>query len=193
MWGNSGKETESHFRAQFESDGDRWLFRSGRRGAPIVVTYEEMEESVAVYRQRIQWVTSAGVLVLIIAVISLAVLGSNFLDRDGATWLLVLLWLIPFLAAFMWAWKSPTRNFAQRMPIGPERSRGEARTRMLQEWRWSGIVGQTVGGVILAAYGIANWPPVTIDGWILLSLGVFLVIMGIANAVMKWRTMRSRL
>jgi hypothetical protein len=190
MWGSSDDETASMFRAQFERDGDRYLFRYGKRSAPVAVTVQEMEESIAAFRRRIRWVTRGGVSVMMAAIFAFVLSGSDFLDRDGAIWLLVLVWTVPFMIAFVWAWRSPTRRFMVRVPIGRERTRSEVRADMLSEWGWSKIILPLGGGLLLVTYRIANWPPTTIEGWIWLGLGLFLALVSTANAIMKLRVRR---
>ena len=186
MGDTSGDETQDMFRAQFEQADGCILFRYGRRSPPVVVTVQEMEESITNYRRRARLVTNAGVIVMIAAILGLQFAG-DFLDRDGAVWLLVLGCTIPYSIAFKRAWKSSTSQFKRRTPVGVERSRGEVRKMMLSDWGWTRTAILPVLGLALVACWVANWPPATIEAWLWFGFGVIFLAIGLFNAAVKWR------
>jgi hypothetical protein len=187
MWKTQDDEADQLFRAQFEEDAGRVLFRLNRRRAPVVVTFEEKERSIEIYRQRVRWVTYGSAAVMMAVVIGFGIWDSDFLDRDGAIFLLVAVWMVPFWVAFKWAWRSSTREFVRRTPVGKERARGEVRSQMLSEWGWMKIASPIGIGLALIAYHLMNWPPESVDNWIWLGFGVVMFLLGSANSIVKLR------
>ena len=187
MWGGSKDQIERGFRIQFERDHERIYFRKSGRGRPVPVTEEEMERSVAAFLRRARIVMIAGVTLMIGAVATSVVIDDRLLQRDGAIWALIGLGLVPFLAGFWWAWKSPTIQFEQRTPVGAERSRTELRKKMLAERGWGELLGLGASAAVLSAIQINHWPPQLIEEWIWAGLGLVVTVATGFSVIMKWR------
>ena len=185
MWGSFDKDRV--FRSQFEPDGERFLFRYGKKAAPVLVTGPEMEECVATYLRRSRSVTRIGAAAIVITIVIFSLSGNNSLERDGATFLLVIIWSIPFMVAAWWAWRSPTEALRNRMAVGAARSRAQVRAQMLSEMRWPMTSMPIAIGALLVCFRLANWPPHTIESWIWFAIGLFFIATGTFNSIVKLR------
>ena len=181
-------ELEKQFRNQFRQEEGRLVFRRGARGAPVVVNQAEVEQAVSLFMKRQRLVLIAMVAVTIAAIFFLVLYDNGRLaDAEWTTWALVVLWLVAFWPAFMWAWRTPTAEFARRVPVGRERSRQELRAETLSNWGWPRVIGGLALGLALTVPHLFAWPPAGLDAWLWFGLGIVLVVISCVNCLHKWR------
>jgi hypothetical protein len=193
MIGRRGTDVEQIFRRQFECENGRLVFRQNQRAAPVPISESEMEQCVEEFRKRYRVVMIGGVAVMMAVIVTLVAVGADdWLNRDGFMWLLVDSWATAFLIAFRWAWRSPTTDFAQRMPIGLERSREDVRRTMLAQRSYLQLLGLAAFGLFLATLKTKAWPPTTVDDWVSLIGGGFIAVMACWSVLRKWSFERDQ-
>jgi len=121
--------TRRMFAEQFEADGDGFLYRKYRKGAPIRVTSRERDDFVSAFERdypRAYLAMIAGAVVTLLGLVTIAVVIERDLSKPviyaavGSVSAL-------FLIAHLRVWSAPARALERRPAVGQERSRAEMR------------------------------------------------------------------
>ena len=187
-WTNSGRAFEG-FDAQFEPNGDGFLYRRSLKGAPIRVSAAERDRFSAAYRRifrRLIWGTAAAILALLAAVMAPAFMS----NRDPPQILIfatMAVGLLPMLLIHHRLWNAPARELRGRSVVGRERSRSEASHVWLSRLSWAQF-GATllVVPVLLfkVSFAFDIW-----HGWgrLWLLFAGIIAMMLVYQAIRKWQ------
>lgn len=187
-WTRNGQALE-RFGAQFEPDGDAFLYRRNLKSAPIRLTAEEKSRFTDDYRRglrRLTWGFAGGMLLLLAATIAPIILT----DREPGQWLIYFAMagaIVPFLILHQRLWNAPARALAGRTPVGAKRSRGEVQRATLARLSWGHLAATflVVPLLLIKASSAADiW-----RGWGQLWLvfaGVVTMLL-IYQAIRKWQ------
>jgi len=108
------------FAAQFEADGQGFLYRCNMKAAPIRVTASERDGFIAGFNRHLRygmWAVFLGTL-LLIGMVVLLVPDPDSPSADIALYGGLAAIMMPFLLAYHWAWKAPARQLKTRAAIG---------------------------------------------------------------------------
>lgn len=180
------------FADQFESDGDRFLYRRSGRSAPVSVNAEERARFVAAYDawlRRSIWSLALGVIALITIQTIYFPSGASL---DWASWIGVLVLLAIYLGLAKWIWNAPARELRGRGNAGEARSGADVRRRFLEKQSYAGILWP-MGLMILVVFGQSRSHDL-FSGWYRLWLVALLFTIGTSaySLVRKWRWESSK-
>lgn len=177
------------FAAQFEPDGNDFVYRKYAKDAPIRVSASERNRYIEAFNRSTKfrlWGVTGGTIFLILMLAFYSVETNT--DISGPP---LYCGLGAIMAAYMvghyWAWNRPTRELRERGTIGEARSRAEMKRRFLAKLTYGEIVG---------AAGTSIIPLIQVDlkrdlfsGWNLLwlVLAAFILCLAAVQAYRKWR------
>ncbi len=119
----------SSFAEQFEADGDTYLYRRFRKGAPVRVSARERDDFVANFERsykRAYLSMMIGLFVLMMAMVATTVAMGHEL-AEYVIYSVIASWTSVFLFAHYRIWNAPARALERRPAAGQERSRAEMR------------------------------------------------------------------
>jgi hypothetical protein len=180
------------FAAQFDRDGDGYIYRRAYTGAAIPVSADERDEFVRAFNRVI---VGLG-LGLLASVISLIVLTIRFAFGHGAQpffWIVGGTSVVTIAGSlgFLFAWRAPDRALEGRDSVAPPLSRAEARRVGWSKMGWSQAVFAGFWAVFMASRGVEGAPPVA--PWVWFSLAGLSVAMCCAVVVMKLAARQPRI
>lgn len=184
------QQIRKDFTEQFEPDGDGYLYRKHRRGAPIRVTKAERDQFVAEFERRVPYALGGSILASMLVILAPLVLFPSILESDfqiivvGAA---VILSFVPFILVMSQLLSNPARALNNRLTSGAPRTRAEL-SRLLR-------AKQTYGEIAAVAIA-APFPLLQVDwgndlftgsnlAW--LAFSAFLVAAVIFALWRKWK------
>jgi len=169
------------FSAQFEWDGERWLFRRNCRAAPVEVGREEMLRSIAIHENGMLGIVVA-IAAALYGLVGLAPEGS-----DGRTFTIGLAIGLAAIGVMFWLNRFATRAFQGRHMQGPIRSRMDVRKAWVQRRSWLNL------SLPFAPIGLIAWvhwrQGEPLDWYWMAFVGTFAVI-GLFDIGLKLRMQR---
>jgi hypothetical protein len=176
------------FTRQFEWDGERWLFRRGGRDAPVEVTRDEMIRS--------ETLVENGTLALVAVLLAAALFGIlgvgtsyNPSDPTGdelAIPLTIVGAILVGVLGHVLLNRIATREFRERAPLGPPRTRLEVRRKYAQQKSWFDFAVMFVLAFWLTW---THWPPVQSD-WFPIAVAAILAGSNLFDLVLKRQARR---
>jgi len=136
MFKGRGLDAIRHmFSAQFEADGDGYLYRRNQKYAPVRVSARERNDFKAAFDRsytRAYRVMMIGVFLVILGMATIAVV----VERDlpaSVNYAVAGIFVAIFLMIHRRIWNAPARALERRPTVGQERSRAEMRDIMMAE------------------------------------------------------------
>ena len=183
----SRRSPSALFEQRFETEGDAYVFRLGRKGLPIRVSSSERNAFVAQFRYANRM--STGLLIgLLLAAVS--VMFAVYFPRNQEVperLVQVTVWLLVggYMVWYVWVWFAPNRALAGRTPCGPPLTKTERRGRAIDLIGWSQVLALMVIGALLLAdaeVGERMTPQI-----VKALIGMLLVGLGARAALIKFR------
>jgi len=188
LFDSYSSELRQAFAKQFEEDGTGFLYRRYMKGPAIRVTEAEREEFISVYQRRIRhafWAIIPATLLLIGALVWLFP-SPDDPASDAAIWAGLAAILIPFLAAFFWAWNAPARELSGRTPSQEARSREEVRKIAFSQITWVRLGSALILAVLLLFNASTQQDILHGPGLFWLTCSVSVMIGVAIQAFRKW-------
>ena len=181
------------FSNQFEADGDGYLYRKFRKGAPMRVTARERDDFVAVFERdypRAYLAMIVGMVLVMLGMVAIAVAIERDLSEPVIYAAVGGLAAI-FLIVHYRIWNAPARALARRPAVGQERSRSETRAIMLAETSYFYYFGLlTLFLLLLSSFAVQSEP---LSGWDMALMAFYAAasVMAVTVIVQKWRLGRQ--
>jgi hypothetical protein len=173
------------FAAQFERDGDGYLFRQDHVGALVRVTAQEREEVIAAFRDKFyDWRSF-----VISMVFATAVVAASHLPQgvSGKVLLIAFLcWIVTQHVISERAYRAPARRFADRASEGPQLTKEEARTVKDRQITWTAIALMGFFGALFTYW--LSTSSMKNDTWVTLLMGPALLVMAPYGIFRKFRS-----
>ena len=187
MPGNSARQMQALFEAQFEPETDGFVYRKHSRGVPYHVTAEERSAFVQTFVRRIRFCLwgMMGAMVALILLVALLVGDPDAPGADLALYGGLFGCIGLFVAGYYWAWNEPTRALQRRPAIGNALTATEARSLAFSQISYGNLaLGPLIGIFLiclhLEAIGAGGW------GTLWLAMGTGLIVLSIVQAIRKW-------
>ncbi|WP_331134276.1 hypothetical protein [Sphingopyxis sp.] len=181
------------FCAQFEPDGDGFLYRAGLKAEAVRVSAQERQAFVDAFRRdlRRMMVSTIGIIVAIAIAMIAWEANHEAIDRNSLTyWAIIASLTVPLVLAHLYIWRAPARALERRPKAGPPLSRKDIGDRILVEQSYGFHVATLLifSTLLFASLSV----PDPFRGWNLVWLGtwVALILVSIANLYRKWKLSR---
>ncbi len=152
MFGNQGFDrVRQMFAAQFEPDGNDFIYRKYSKGAPIRVSASERDRYIEVFSRGTKfrsWGIAGGTIFLILALTFYAMETNTDISRLAIFGGLGAM-MAAYMASHYRAWNLPARELRDRSTIGEARSRAEMKRRLLAKLTYGEIASVAGTSVIL--------------------------------------------
>jgi hypothetical protein len=179
----------SSFAEQFEADGDGYLYRKFRKGAPVRVTARERNDFVATFERRYKsaYLTMViGLFILMVAMVTIAFAAGYDLEKY-VVYSVLTCWSSLFLFAHYRIWNAPARALGRRPKLGGERSRAEMRNIMIAEESYLKFVGLLVLFLMLLLNLATQSEPLGYFDMALMTLYIVMIPITAWLILRKWR------
>jgi len=143
----------SLFVAQFQRDGDDYLYRKTLKGPAIRVSADERDTFIRLFSRRIMYLNLAliaAVLLFSAAVIARALTVKSF-TIEAPIIVGVGLLLAVFMPASLHVWHAPARALAERPVVAPQLTRDEVESVAMERMTW-GRLGAAVAGLLVGLF-----------------------------------------
>lgn len=181
--------TRRMFADQFEADGDDFLYRKYRKGAPIRVTPRERDDFVAAFERdypRTYLAMIVGSFLILLGLAMIAVIIERDLSKP-AIYAAVGSVSALFLLVHLRVWSAPARALEHRPAVGQERSRAEMRGIMTAgtSYRYHFMM-LTLFLMLLFSFTLREDP---FSGWDMFLIAFYTVVsvMTVSLILRKWR------
>ena len=178
----------SSFAEQFEADGDAYLYRRFRKGAPVRVSARERDDFVANFERsykRAYLTMIIGLFVLAIGMIAITVAIGHELAKN-VVYATIALWAAAFMLVHLRIWNAPARALERRPAVGVERSRAEMREIMMSEGSYLKFFG-LLAFFLLLLFNLATQPePLGYFDVALMTLYIAMIPMIATLILRKW-------
>lgn len=178
------------FAAQFDRDGEDYIYRRACRGRAIRVSAAERDAFVAAFNRAL----ALQILALLAGLVAVIFLTIQFAFARGA---LTVVWVVAgttavtaiVILAFLAAWTAPARALADRTSVAPALTGAAARRAGWARTTWAQIAFAGFWGLFLASRGLAPSP--TFPRWTWFSAAALMFFASATLAYLKWRLGRG--
>lgn len=174
------------FAAQFEPDGDAYVYRKSWKGAAVPVSAAERDAFVAAFNRSVG-LQLLGVVAGLAAVIIVPIKFAFARGPETLVWVVVgSCVLTAIVVAVSWAsWGAPARALAGRPAVAPPLSAPEARRAQLIKSPWAQLIFTGFWAVFLASRGLERTSAIAPSVWF--SMAAILFVGTAVVAWLKWR------
>jgi hypothetical protein len=189
-----GRMAVEAFNAQFEREGDVYLYRKSQRAAPIRVSREELERFLRNFEKAYRLVFWGFIILTCFTVFGTVLWTISRGEAELNNVAIGAAILIPaglFMLAHHWIWGAPARALTGRMTAGRRRTWAEVDRRFLKG-RSYGAFALPLLGLILVHYQQTRWQNL-LSGWnlMLTTMVAGAALLAAVQMFRKWRLERT--
>jgi hypothetical protein len=194
MFGREITDPEYTFAAQFEADGDQFIYRKWRKGEAYRVTSVDREVFISNFRKQLRCLNwgSAAFLLIAILIFAFLTLDDPSQSEGWPIYVIVFTWQLPFMGAYFWIYGAPDRALARTTPIAVALTRDQARKDALARIDWRALI---VAPIVLMYFPLKySSPREWTTGWDRLWLLYIAMLIGLVSvqSYRKWLSGHSR-
>jgi len=174
------------FAAQFEPDGDAYVYRKSWKGAAVLVSAAERNAFVAAFNRSVA-LQLLGLIAGLAAVIIMPIRFAFARGPGTVIWVVIGASVLSaiLVTVTLAAWGAPARALAGRAAVAPPLSASDARRAQWTKTPWGQVVFPGLWAMFLASRGLERASPVA--PWVWFSMAAMLFLAAAGVAWLKWR------